>query len=113
MSDEQITNDDKLFAALSYIFWPLALIVLVLEPNKNRPFQRYHGIQALGFAVVVGVPLMFMSCVLSIIGLDCLTFPLFLVVLALAIWFAYQAYQGEKFEIPVLTEFMKQQEWLT
>jgi uncharacterized membrane protein len=125
MTEEQITDNDKLLAAVSYIFWPLAVIILLSETNKERPFQRYHAIQALGFGVAAtavyavfgcfyGIIVAIASAIADFLGsiLSCLTAPIWLIPVALAFWFAYRAYQGEKFEIPVLTEFMRGQGWL-
>ena len=47
---EEITDDDKLWALLSWLFWPIAIIVLLLEDKKQRPFIKYHAIQALALA---------------------------------------------------------------
>jgi uncharacterized membrane protein len=33
-------------------------------------------------------------------------------VVGVSLYYAYKAYQGEMFEIPVLTNFLKQQKWL-
>lgn len=117
MTEEQVTDNDKLFAALSYIFWPVAIIVLLSETNKNRPFQRHHAIQALGLGIAVLIIFIPLICIDLILGqiagiLSCLFFPVFFVPLAVMLWFAYRAYQGEKFDIPYLTEFMKNQGWL-
>jgi len=117
MTEYQINENDKLFAALSYIFWPLAVIVLLSESNKSRPFQRHHAVQALGFGVAIFIVLIPLICIDIILGqisgiLSCLFSLVFLGPAAVAIWFAYRAYQGEQFEIPYVTEFMKKQGWL-
>lgn len=125
MTEDQITDNDKLFAAVSYIFWPLAVIVLLSETNKERPFQRYHAVQALGFAIVMAVLYMIFGCfyviitaiaaaIAEVLGalVTCASAPFWLIPVALALWFAYRAYQGEQFEVPVLTEFIKGQGWL-
>ncbi len=125
MTEGQITDNDKLFAALSYIFWPVAVFVLISETNKTRLFQRYHAVQALGFTVVLAAVYMVFGCLFSIVlaiasaiadimgaGLSCLSVPFWFIPAALAFWFAYRAYKGEEFEIPYLTEFMKGQNWL-
>ena len=126
MTEEQsITDNDKLLAAISYIFWPLAVIILVSEANRERPFQRYHAVQALGLDVVIAVVCVFLSCFYGIIVfiasaiadtlgtlLSCLAVPFWLIPAVLFFWYAYRAYKGEKFEIPVLTEFMQGQGWL-
>ena len=125
MSTEQITDNDKLLAALSYPIWLVAVFVLISENNKTRPFQRYHAVQALGFAVAAFCLYVVVGCLYFIVTViatavadalgtlvACLAVPIWLAPLAVALWFAYRAYQGEKFEIPYLTEFMKGQGWL-
>jgi uncharacterized membrane protein len=123
--EQQITDNDKLLAAITYIFWPLAVIILVSETNRERPFQRYHAVQSLGLDVAIAVVYVFFACFYGIIVaiasaiadflgtvLSCLAAPLWLIPAALLFWYAYRAYQGEKFEIPILTEFMQGQGWL-
>jgi uncharacterized membrane protein len=126
MTEEQpITDNDKLLAAITYIFWPLAVIIHVSESNRERPFQRYHAVQSLGLDVAIAVVYVFFACFYGIIVaiasaiadflgtvLSCLATPLWLIPAAVLFWCAYRAYQGEKFEIPVLTEFMRGQGWL-
>jgi len=101
-----ITDDDKLWALLAYIFSPLvSIIVLLMDEKKARPFIKYHSTQALALGIinfVLGIALG------ATIVLACV--PLF-------IWFAMiywgvKAYQGEYVEIPGLTNFMKGQGWL-
>jgi uncharacterized membrane protein len=97
-----ITEDDKLWALLSYILNPIIpIIVLLMEDKKNRLFIRYHAIQALALAVVF-----FISCII-LIGV-CLS-PL---VLIYSIYLAVKAYQGDYIVIPILTDFVKNQGWL-
>ena len=49
----EVTSDDKLWAALAYVFTPLIPIVLMLlEDKKNRPFIKAHNMQALVWGVV-------------------------------------------------------------
>ena len=42
----------------------------------------------------------------------CIALLIWFVPLALALWFAYRAYQGEQFEIAYVTAFLKGQGWL-
>jgi uncharacterized membrane protein len=100
MSSE-ISDQDKLMAALAYPIGIVALVILLVEDMKNRPFQKYHAVQALAVNLVI--------VVLSITGI--------LACIGLLLWFvtfywAYQAYQGQYFEIPGLTPFLKKQGWL-
>ena len=49
---EEISSDDKLWALLGYIFGLVAIIALLIEDKKNRPFIKYHAVQALMVSVV-------------------------------------------------------------
>ena len=50
-----ITSDDKLWAALGYPIFIVALIMLFVEGKKDRPFIKYHAVQALALNVGVWV----------------------------------------------------------
>lgn len=106
MTDQpQVTSDDKLWAALAYVFTPLVpIILLLMEDKKNRPFIRAHNGQALAWGVVFYVLVSILSAFL--IGL-CLWPIGFL----LQLYWAYKAYQGEYVSIPVITNFVKNQGW--
>jgi uncharacterized membrane protein len=98
----EITSDDKLWALLSYLFTPLVpLIVLLMEDKKNRPFLKYHAVQALAFGVVMTIS--------YVIVIGCCLSPVYLVG---AIYYGIKAYNGEYITIPFLTDFCKQQKWL-
>ena len=55
MSDQfgstEITSDDKLWAALGYPIALIAIIVLLMEDKKNRPFIKFHAIQSIALNV--------------------------------------------------------------
>jgi uncharacterized membrane protein len=100
------TNDDKLWAALGYPIFLIAIIVLLMEEKKRRPFIKFHAVQAL----VVNVVLWALGLILTAVtlGFGSLCLPLLWLV---TIFFAYQAYQGNYYEIPVITNFIKGQGW--
>jgi uncharacterized protein len=101
----EVTSDDKLWAALGYVFTPIIpIIVLLLEDKKQRPFIRSHNMQALVWGVIFYIIVSVTSA--FVIGL-CL-WPLGLI---LQIYWAYQAYQGQTVTIPVLTDFVRNQGW--
>lgn len=104
-SGSSATSDDKLWAALAYLFTPLAPIILsLMEDKKNRPFIKQHNMQAL----VWGVVSILISFVLgATIILACVAWVAWIPQL---IW-AYQAYQGKSITIPVITDFVKNQGW--
>lgn len=103
------TSDDRLWALLAYILTPLVpIIIMLLEDKKNRPFLKAHNFQALALGVVEVV----ISIILSIISLGLLGCIFGIVVLILNIYYGVQAYNGKTFEIPVLTNFVRQQGWM-
>jgi len=102
---DEITSNDKLMAALSYPIGIVAIVILLVEDMKSRPFQKYHAVQALA----VNVVLIVLSVVLGwTVILACVPLLLWLV----TFYWAYLAYQGQYFDIPGLTPFLKSQGWL-
>ncbi len=102
---DEVDSNDKLLAALAYIFTPLVpIIITLMEDKKDRPFIKAHNAQALvlGIIEVILVVLTPFGCVTGIVA--------FFLWLALLYW-AYQAYQGEEVVIPVVTDFVKNQGW--
>lgn len=110
MSDQDIptldvTSDDKLWALLSYLLTPVVpIIVLLMEDKKQRPFIKAHYMQAL----VLGIVLWVINFLLSFILIGICTSILTLVLL---IYYGVKAYRGEIIEIPVVTNFVKNQGW--
>lgn len=103
MSD--VTSDDKLWAALAYVFSPLIpIILLLMEDKKNRPFIKAHNMQALVFGVAFYV----IVSITSTFVIGCFLWPIGLIA---QIYWAYKAYQGEYVNIPVVTGFVKSQGW--
>jgi uncharacterized protein len=98
-----ITSDDKLWGALSY-FFIIAIIVLLMEDKKNRPFIKFNAIQS----IVLSVALAILSTILALIPfVGCITPFLWLVLL----WPAIGAFQGKITEIPFVTQFIRKQGW--
>jgi uncharacterized membrane protein len=92
-----ISSDDRLWAALAYVFSPLVPIILMfMEDKKNRPYIKANNMQALILGIITAVTSAF--CI------------------GILVWFyqlycAYQAYQGQTVTIPVITDFCKNQGW--
>jgi uncharacterized membrane protein len=100
---EETTQNDRLWAALSWIpispVWPiLAIVALLMESTKNRPFVRYNAIVSIATGIV--------SIIITIVtfGLGALLFLVFF-------YWAYKAYQGETVEIPWVSNFVRNQGW--
>ncbi len=99
-----ISSDDRLWAALSYIFSPIVpIILLLLENYKNRQFIRYNSFQSL----VVGIVLAILVPIIAMV-----TFGCGLILWLIMFYWAYKAYQGEWVVIPVVTDFIKNQGWV-
>jgi uncharacterized membrane protein len=95
-----VTQDDKLWSLLSWLLWPVAVIVLFMEDKKSRPFIKYNAVLALAFTVVMYVVgTITVGCLLVVGGIY-------------AIVLAIQAYQGKWVTVPVLSDFVKKQGWV-
>jgi uncharacterized membrane protein len=111
---DDITDNDKLMAALSYPIPIVAIIILIAEDMKERPFQKYHAVQALAANIALWVVIIVLGCILAVLSFflgglcGSIAFLLWFIVL----YWAYEAYQGKYFEIPWLTGFLKGQNWL-
>jgi len=93
----EATSDDRLWAALAYVFAPLVPIILMLwEDKKSRPFIRAHNAQAL---------------ILGILSVLTSAFCLGVLIWFYQLFCAYKAYQGELVEVPVITNLVKGQGW--
>jgi uncharacterized membrane protein len=100
----EVTSDDKLWAALAYVFSPLVpIILLLMEEKKNRPYIRFHAVQSLavGVVLIIAVP------IIATLTLGCGSILWFIM-----FYWAYKAYQGETVQIPVVTDFIKKQGWV-
>ena len=115
-----INDQDKLMGALAYIIGLIVPLIILLTESKNRAYQRYHAIQSLGLSAaifvgaillcIVGVAIQLIPVLGQIIG--CLMTFVYLIPLVVMVYYAYKAYQGEYFVIPMLTDFLKKQKWL-
>jgi uncharacterized membrane protein len=105
MTATDATSDDKLWAMLAYILTPIVpVIILLMEDKKSRPFIKAHNAQAL----VVGI----VNVILAV-GLG---WTVFLTCVPVLVWFVciywgIQAYNGKYVEIPVISNFVKNQGW--
>jgi len=99
----ETTSDDKLWAALSYVFAPIVgIIVLLMEDKKSRPFVKFHAVQS----IVVSIVLFIVVPIIAIPTFGCGTILYFIM-----FWWAYKAYQGDEVKIPVVSDFIKNQGW--
>jgi uncharacterized membrane protein len=100
-----ITSDDKLWAALGYPLSPLAIIALLMEDKRARPFIKYHAVQSIALNIVLYIVMTILA--ISVIGAICA--PIIWLVL---LWPAIEAYQGKYLVLPVITNFLQKQNWI-
>ncbi len=96
-----VTSDDKLWAALSYLpfLWPvISIIMFFWEEKKGRAFIKYHAVQSI--AIGVAAYLLYAVCGLGIL------------VHLYMLYLAYDAYQGNLSKVPFITDFIKNQGWV-
>jgi uncharacterized membrane protein len=101
----EATSDDKLWAALGYPIALIAIIVLFMEDKKNRPFIRYHAIQAIALNIVLFIIMVILG--ITVVGAICAPLLWFV-----TFWPAYDSYQGNLTELPVISNFIKNQGWV-
>lgn len=98
-----VTEDDKLWALLAWVFTPLVpIIIMLLEEKKDRPFIKKHNMQALVWGVLAILVTALTSFLCGLPGLA---------MWLLGVYWGWQAYQGKSVEIPVITDFVRQQGW--
>jgi uncharacterized membrane protein len=102
--DLEITSDDRIWAALSWIpispLWPIfAIIALLIEDKKDRAFIRYNAVLSIATGVIL-IPLSIITC-----GCAALIYLVFF-------YWAFVAYQGQIVEIPFVTDFARNQGWV-
>lgn len=103
----------QLLIALSYVIWPVALILLIVEEtrgtNQKRDAElRHHAYNALGFwagVLILSLPVWAVAWI-PIFG-PVATVLYWAAVIVLAIVFALRAYRGEQVCVPVMTDFLK------
>jgi uncharacterized membrane protein len=96
---QPVTDDEKLWGALSWVFWPIAVLALLMEEKKSSDFIRFHAWHSIALGLV-------WSIITTVtVGIGCFFF-------LVSFYFAYRAYQGDKVTIPVITDFLKGQGWV-
>ena len=122
--DPDATNDDRVMAALAYISqlilplgFILPVIILISETSKHRPFQRYHAVQSLALGVIIWtLGLIYMLSWITVGWIAmlclCLLLPLSIALWLLPLYYAMLAYNGKRFRIIGLTQFLADQRWL-
>jgi uncharacterized membrane protein len=122
--DPNATNDDRIMAALAYVsqlIFPLGfvlpVILLISETSKKRPFQRYHAVQSLALGTIIWTLALIYTMSWVTVGWImllclCLLLPIGIALWLLPLYYAMLAYNGKRFRIRGLTQFLEDQRWL-
>ena len=94
---------DNVAGALAYITIIPAILFLILEPYNKRPFVKFHAFQCLGlalcsliFSAVMIIPIL--GWIAGVLG--------HITVLVFWVICIIKAYQGVKFKVPVIGNFV-------
>jgi len=114
--ETSIGPDANVLAAVGYVIWILGVLFFFVEEDND--FVRFHGLQSAVLGVALFVVFFAVNTFLFVVSLvsDLLGFllGLFTPLIGLA-WFlvvlfmAYKAYQGERYRLPVLGDFVEGQ----
>ena len=99
-ASSDISSDDRLWAAIGYPIALVAIIMLLMEEKKNRPFIKFHAIQAIILSIVLVVLMVILS--ITVVGAICA--PLLWLV---TFWPAVEAYRGKYIQLPVIGNFVR------
>lgn len=116
------TDNERLLAGLSYlsqIVVPavLPVILMLTDETKKSDFVRYHAVH--GLALFVASVIYVLAAVIAFViigaiapGLACITWILSLAPFAVLIYYGVLAFQGKRSEMPWLTQFLRDNNWL-
>ncbi len=103
----QSGSDDRLWAALGYPIPIVALVLLLMEDKREVPFLKYHAVQSIILNVAIWV--LIAIVVPLTLGFGAVCAPVLWLV---TLWPAYDSYQGNLTELPLISDFMKNQGWV-
>lgn len=101
-------SNQRLMGLLAYLLTPIVgIIILVSENMKSDPILKKHAVQSIAvFVVLLVLSVILTAITFGIAG--CIVPFVWIVIVALL---GIQAYQGKDVNIPVVTDFCKNQGW--
>lgn len=106
--EDDITADDKLWSAIGYLLPIFAIVALMQGDKKERPFIKYHAVQAMALTIVLWVLILIVSLATLLFGSFCAPF-----IWLVTLWPAFDSYKGSYTRIPYVTSFIKKRGWLS
>jgi hypothetical protein len=117
-----VSDNDKLLAGLSYVSQLIVpavfpIILLLTDESKRSAFIKHHAVTSLALLVASVAYEIVAGIVYAIIGvilpfLTCILWVIFLLPLVPLIYYGVQAFQGKMVEVPYLSKFLRDQNWL-
>jgi len=104
--DQTINMDDKLWASISYLLPIFAIIALRNKDKRDRPFIKYHAVQAIAFSIVLLLLILFITIVTFLFG------SISSLIWFAMLWPAYDAYKGNYTKIPYVTKYILKRGWV-
>jgi len=115
-SGNYYSSEARLIASLCYLF-PVVVPVLVLVSElRGKAFLRYHGYQGLAagvillilyFLLIPGSTWLLLNIPLVGWAFACLAPFIYMAAFALQLYWAYSAYRGQLFSIPIVGEIAR------
>lgn len=100
-TSEQLVQDDKVYAALSYM-WILVLIPLLTK--RDRPFVHFHARQ--GFVLFLGEFIIFIVSMIPVLGWI-VGFVGWILAGIVSVLGILAALSGREWQIPVISDYVK------
>ena len=91
------SDTSKILAAVGYLFFIIAIVLLLIEPYKDEDFVRFNAYQAIALQVVIWVGWM-VPVVGWIVAIVAIVFSIIAMV---------KTFMGEYYEVPVLYGLVK------
>jgi uncharacterized membrane protein len=114
VSEKSVSEESKLWGALSYLIMVLVPLVILLTEKKKEKFLAFHSFQSLilfGLFIIYLLFLGILSIMLDIVLpgsvwrlMSLLLVPLYLVPLLLCLLCAWNAYKGKLYALPLVGE---------
>lgn len=103
-ASEGPSDTGKILAGIGYLTGIVALIAILIEPYKDEKFVRLHAFQALALYVV-----MIVASILNVIPIlgQIIWLVAWIAVAVFAIIGAIKAFQGQRYEMPIVYNFIK------
>lgn len=109
---------DNIAALLAYLFWPVAIVFLLIEPYNKNKFIRFHCFQELFFGaacIALGIAFTVLNIVSGmVLGALVLVFGLLEMMIwlgVLVVWVVLmvKAYQNQTWKLPFIGDLAEKQ----